>query len=134
MLQCVMNQLGAVVNRQRLHHLIFVRFDRAGGDIKLRRDFLGRKAFGQQLKNLALSRRQCRLRIAGLVAALLHFVEYSGGDGRGQINLALQRRPDGGEQFLRRRMLEHESGGTRIKRPAGECRLPMHLMLMNADD
>ena len=51
-----------------LHHLVFVRFDRARRQVQGRRDLLHALPFDDQAQHVALSRGQLRLRSLGGVA------------------------------------------------------------------
>jgi len=52
------NQLGVGVQVKPIHHLVFVKFHRAGRDRQRVTDLFGRSAFRQQLENLPLPRRE----------------------------------------------------------------------------
>src|SRR5215472_12273192 len=115
------DQLGVVLDAERLHQALLVVLDGARGQAERRADLLRRLALGEEPQDLALPRRDGCKRVGGIPAA-----EDFGGEFGGDEGAPLQGGAQREHELRRRGVLQHEAGRAGLERAPRVGRVAVH--------
>src|SRR5262245_14424228 len=125
-LDSVLHQFGVGLDAERLHHFVFMRFDRPGRNVEDGGDLFHRAAFGDELQYFALARRQFDDRLVRLAGGVHQEAQHIFGDQRRDIGVAFDHLVNGGDEFFTGRGLEQVAGSACPKSLGRELRLGVH--------